>query len=127
MKLRNLIIVGIFTLMSAQSAFAQTCENVEALKACEHIALESCRTESECEGDRAQGQTCQDLVEDTAERCCSKPTAKQRRECINVDLLKLTRGLAEVPRPVKQYLRTCRANIKELKTNACSTGSLGEL
>ena len=121
--LSGVLVSGLFS----STAFAQACPSAEELLFCAHTSLESCRSSASCEGDRTQAQSCQDMVEATAERCCSKPTAKKRRNCINRDRRKFNRGIQFVPPNVKALLRTCRNAVKQLRTNGCDTGSLGDI
>lgn len=113
-------------LMTASGASAQSCSNEEALLACEHVSMESCRLSSSCVGDRTQGTTVQDVVEDTAAACCSRPE-KRAKECVRRVSARLTLSLARAPAKVKSFLREARAGVAELNKNGCSTGTLGEL
>ena len=128
MRIRSfsfLIFSLILVSLLSTTAFAQSCDDKENLLACEYIDITDCRMSFGCEDDRSQGLTIQDLVEDAADKCCERNSQKKINRCLRG----FRRGL-RFPRRVpglKTFIREGRAAVKELRTNGCSTGTLGEL
>ena len=121
-------IFGSFLIMSPNSARAQACSLADTLLACSHVSIESCRLSMSCEGDRTQAQSCQDVVEGMASRCCSKSTTKKRNRCISKDQRKITRAL----RAGHECLRTSAADSRcrlciEYRTGCTYTEPVPEL
>jgi hypothetical protein len=107
---------------------AQSCTGTNAnnVLACSHVSIESCRLATGCTADRKQVLSAQDVVEDTASVCCAR-TGGKRRACIATAASKLLLASTQAPTKVRTFLRESRRRVLLLRTNGCSTGSLGSL
>ena len=110
-------------------AVGGACEGLDAdnLLACEQIAIVDCRGDLSCSADRAQAFTVQDAVNAAADKCCSKPRRAAQVLCLNAEIFKYTQSTVLAPAAVKPLMRAAKAGVRELKSNGCETGSLGDL
>jgi hypothetical protein len=113
--------------MFPNMVFAQACTSTSAedLISCQHAAIEECRVANSCEDDRHQALSAQDVLESAASLCCSRPTMGRNR-CISSFSRSLAQARQQAPRALKPFLATARSRVVTLRTNGCSTGSLGE-
>ena len=101
--------------------------NADNLLACEQIAIVDCRTDLACSADRAQAFTVQDAINAAANKCCSKPRRAAQVLCLNAEVFKDTQSTVLAPSAIKPLMRAAKAGIRDLKSNGCETGSLGDL
>jgi hypothetical protein len=124
-SIRVFLALSIAFLLS-NTASAQNCALEDTLLACSHISLEGCRDDVGCATDRSEALSVQDIVESVAASCCSFAT-KKANKCIKKYTNRLSRTIALAPANLKPFLREVKAEVTELRTNGCSTGSLGNL
>ncbi len=125
---KSLVILAIIFLLTPANTFAQSCQGEEELLTCMFVANENCRASVEgCEGNLKQGITVQDIVENAANSCCSRSSAKKIRKCLVRYRKRLTQGLKRSPAAIKPLMRASRSEVKTLQSNGCSTGTLGDL
>jgi|GEM_PF-5856222 len=127
--LKKLLVISVAFLCFGTSSIAnaQQCNGTAAtaLLACSHLSNESCRTTAGCANDITQSLTAQDVIEAAANKCCALSTRK-KRACLNRYVTQLNVTRAKAPAAVRAFLQRARVGVSALRTNGCSTGTLGE-
>ena len=110
------------------NGFADSCTGASAdtLLACAQVGLQSCRISTGCTGNRVVSITSQDVVNDTAKLCCAK-NGNKRKYCLNATADKLILAYSHSPASLRPFIRESRRRVLALRSNGCSTGSLGNL
>jgi len=116
-----------FCFGTASIASAQQCTGTAAtsLLACSHLSAESCRATAGCVNDITQSLSAQNVIEAAATKCCAL-SSNRRRTCLNSYGNRLNLARLRAPLVVSRFLTRARSGVLELRTNGCSTGTLGE-
>lgn len=129
MKLSVFAAGVVAVLLSVSSgAHAQSCRSSSAtnLLGCAHVMLEDCRQTEGCPKDLRQALSVQDVLEAAARRCCPL-SGRRERDCINSYANSLRRTSDRAPSALRSFLSEARRKVLELRSNRCSTGTLGRI
>lgn len=136
MKFRlHAVILGVLALALPLSVSAQSCTNTDLadLGACAFSAAEECRAAYPgcTSSSQKLGQviTQQDILNSVVSVCCvDSKTAKQQKSCVksktNPLLIRLGLLKAVANTPFKSAISKAISNLKELRREGCSTGTI---